>query len=501
MKKWIGAGIVAAVLVLTWAFVARGPTWPETLALPVTKGPPAALSSTPDRQPFGPEPDTAISLKDGAPDLQIALREKGWEVTATPQAVAALGSESFNGPAGVYWAGEDRALFRWYWGRDRYTLTLADLRTGQLQTPVGFQEIESGSPDGRFVLLRQGAETAVLVDMQSNRVVWELPAGAYPGEWLDTRYLRYDLHDDTYVADLASRVIWTLKGRRDVVAVVGGQLCTTQSAWEKAGAPECWNRDGTGGVRLLPADGMTARDLYAFKADAAGQRLAFAYRSVYETAGTVRWSTGVAYASKPLPPMYLVDTVAVYDAAAGTVRRMPLPSPAYITGLEWSPDGAYLGLNLHPDRGYSWSTLDRGDLWSLEVGTGRMQRVCTYGGEKRCGLWGALNGGALLVNRSGAPARLEVLAPGQEPQEWRPSRTVLNREIYMAPKPQGVVPWLALTGQGELELVGPDGADLTWPLADELNGTASAVPAPGGRWAAVLAPDQAQKGRLLLLGR
>ncbi|HLN63268.1 MAG TPA: hypothetical protein VK464_17160, partial [Symbiobacteriaceae bacterium] len=463
--------------------------------------PPAAISGAPERLSFPSGPETALSFQDGAPDLQMAPRENGWKVTAIPQAVAALGEYAVNGPAGVYWIGDDRALVRWIW-RDRYTLALADLRTGKLQTPAGYHEIENGSPDGRFLLLNQGAGRTVLADMASDREVWQLPTGADGAYWLDARHVRYYLNGNTYVADSVNRVLWTLPGRFDSMAVVGGQLCAAPSGSGTTGALACWQSPGNGGVSLLAAGEYTDRFLYPLRADSTGRRLAFAYRSSQRTAGAAWWSSGVAHATKPLPTPYQVDTIAVYDAKAGTVRRVTLPAPAYITGLEWSPDGAYLGLDLHLDQEYDWSTLDRGQLWSLEVATGRMARVYTYGGEKRAGLWGALNGGALLVNRSGTPARLEVLAPGREPQDWRPGLTVLAREAYLAPKPQGVLPWLALAGQGQLEIVGSDGSDLTWPLAGELSGMAAwAAPAPDGRWAALLAPAQNTSGRLLFLRR
>lgn len=343
----------------------------------------------------------------------------------------------------------------------------------------------------------------MLVDTRAGHEVWNLPAFSVGTEWLSETLFRFRHAHGWAVADAKQRLAWPLPELTAAIAAVGQQVCySAEAEGRRTNAITCLDTV-TGQQKSLLEHGehatLTVIDRLAV--DPTGRWLAFAYRRQAQPALSFRW-TGVAHATKPLPPMVWADTIAIYDSQENSLRHLALPHLALVQQLAWSPDGVHLGLRLHREHKDPYTALVNGNLWSLNLATGHMRPLARSTIGRLIALRFPLQGGALLVNRGNEyQPQLQVLAPDKAPEPWQAGAVALPLIPPGPPWWKGdPPPWVAAAGEGKLEVLAASGKGGTWPWpAGAPEG--HVTPDPSFRWVSVQRTNQGKSGQLLLLKR
>lgn len=384
----------------------------------------------------------------------------------------------------MHWLANDQVLIRW-----GPSLHLINTASGAVTPVEGYDDAPAASPDGTWVVYsaNQWAFGWMVNVRTGERFTFPNPPAVV--RWLtpDLATYGHDQEDGFGFLDMATGTHSWLGARMlRAVFLKTGEICYATGYGEFV---ICHASPAAEPLTLTSYRSGIAEAAGVPVPDPAGTRIAYVDRLGTKPRQAVGFA-GTAHATKPMMPNPWVDTLAIYNAETGLVKRYPLPGGVQVQELLWSADGARIGIRIREMANPQGLLRPGAEYLVMDVATGAWT---SYGwlAEADLTLERVLPD-RLLIRRG---AELLDLLPNQAPRPWQPGKQAVAQLLPDTDPVSGIGrDWLLVSGQA-LELHTATGAVFSWSLGDATVAKASA--SPDRRWAAVLTTDN----RLLLLRR
>lgn len=480
LLRYVAALGLCLAVIGAFAFMRKEPGVTD-LPLPRAVNEKVKLKPFPESQPWKPGPESANALTRGEFFLTNPPSPTQLSVTALAGG-AAITADRTDPPARIHWLANGQVLIRW-----GESLHLIDPATGAVTLVTGYDDAVAASPDGAWVIYASKHWSfGWMVNVRTGeRFTFPNPPAVV--RWIapDLAVYGYEQEDGYGFLDMAAKT-WSWHGNRMLQAVRlrTGEICYA-TEWgdyvlchptrEAEPVTLTGYRSAVGPVAGVPVP------------DPSGTRIAFVDRLGKEPR-KLSGLTATAYATKPLPPNPWVDTLVVYDSAAGRVKRYPLPEAAFVQQILWSPDGARIGMRTRPGDTTTAILQNASEFRVLDLATGAWTEQGRLN-DANASLERVLAEGLLI--RQGA--ELQELRAGEAPRPWLPGKQFVPELLPETGPYSGIGRDWLFAGDGALQLYTAAGDVISWPLGDAA--VAKASVSPDRRWAAVLTADH----RLLLL--